>query len=89
MGRNDRFLIDLVETIKLNVTDQNERRSLYEELISLINNSDIDVEPKSAKKIDSVYDSAYNESLDEVDDDVIPYLEDEDDVWDNQDRDRF
>ena len=89
MGWNDRFLIDFVEVIKVNVADQGERHSLYEELISLIKNSDIDVDPKSACRIDSVYDSAYKETLDDVDDDVVPYLEDEDDGWDDQDRDRF
>ena len=89
MGWNDRFLIDLVEAIKLNVSEHGERRPLYDELISLINNSDIDLDLKSAKKIDKVYDIAYSESLDEVDVDVTPYIEDEDDGWDDQDRDRF
>ena len=91
MGWNDRFLVDLVESIKINVGDRNERQGLYDDLIALINNNDIDIDPASARGIDSTYDAAYKASNEEeIDEDITPYLDDEEeDTWDDQDRDTF
>lgn len=82
---NDRFLIDLVEVVKVTVTDRGERHTLYDELLSLVKNNDIDVDPKSAIGIDSVYDFVYGM----INDDMGESEPEEDEIWDDQDRDRF
>jgi len=88
-GWNDRFLIDLVEVIKVTVTDRGERHVLYDELLSLVKNNDVDIDPKSAKGIDTVYDFVYGALNDEPAEDSLYEQSLEDDMWDDQDRDRF
>jgi len=85
MGWHDRFLIDLVEAIKGSVSDRAERHTLYEELIGLINNSEIDIDPKSAKGIDSTYDFIYKA----LNEEEVEEEEEDYDDWDDQDREVF
>lgn len=87
-GWNDRFLIDLVEVIKVTVTDRGERHVLYDEIMSLVKNNDVDIDPRSAKGIDTVYDFVYNAINEEPEDNIFDESL-EDDIWDDQDRDRF
>jgi hypothetical protein len=89
-GWNDRFLIDLVEVIKVTVAERGERHVLYDEILSLIKNNDVEIDPKSAKGIDSVYDFVYGAINDDLGEDLFDEsLDNEDEAWDDQDRDRF